>query len=63
MVTASSMNNDYTPPHPRKLTWEGSRTDAIIGKITGEGIFEQIPQGKPLQLRTEIKTEKVLQLD
>lgn len=55
-VTASSLKN-YTPPHPGKRAWEGSRTDAIIGKITGEGIFEQVPQGKALQLRIEIKTE------
>ena len=56
-VTSSSMNN-YAPPHPEKLTWEGSRTDTIIiGKITGEGTFEHVPQGKALQLRIEIKTE------
>ena len=56
MVTASPLNNNTTS-HPGKLTWEGSRTDAIIGKITGEGTFEQITPGKLLQLRIEIKTD------
>ena len=46
-VTAPFMNSGYTPPHPGKRTWKGIRTDAVIGKITGEGIFEQVPQGKP----------------
>ena len=38
-------------------TWEGSRTEAIIAKITGEGTFEQVTPGKVLQLRIEIKTD------
>ena len=57
MVTASSLNNNYTTSHPGKLTREGSRTDAIIAKITGEGTFEQVTPGKVLQLRIEIKTD------
>jgi len=56
-VMASAMNNDSLP-HSGKLAWEGSRTDLIvIGKITGEGTFEHVPQGKALQLRIEIKAE------
>ena len=57
MVTTSSLNNNYTTSHTGKLTWEGSRTDAIIAKITGEGTFEQVTPGKVLQLRIEIKTD------
>ena len=56
MVTASSLNKNTTS-HPGKLTWEGSRTDVIIGKMTGEGTFEQVTPGKVLQLRIEIKTD------
>jgi len=56
-VMASAMNNDSIP-NTRKLAWEGSRTDTIIiGKITGEGTFAHVPQGKALQLRIEIKAE------
>ena len=56
MFPASSLKNNTTT-QPGELTWEGSRTDAIIGKITGEGTFEQVTPGKVLQLRIEIKTD------
>ena len=53
---ASSLNNNTTT-QSEELTWEGSRTDAIIEKITGEGTFEQVTPGKVLKLRIEIKTD------
>ncbi|KAL9958180.1 hypothetical protein ACROYT_G035157 [Oculina patagonica] len=51
--------NDYTPMHPRTLSWEVSRENVIIEKIIGKGAFGQVAQGKVSQLQGREETVTV----